>query len=526
MECRQPPSRVVLVNPPALRGRTNERGFSGGLGVSRKLKPLEREGKALPPLDMLYLAAVAERQGATASILDLLVEQRYDDAALAWCRARIGDTGDAPWIGVRLSLPSLDQDLTFADALKAALPGARVFVFGAAIMATLDHWIARTHVDYVLYGEAEGFFADVLAAADPAAVSGVVVPRRYTPLPQELLYDQTANAGRRQQWRKVGDLLTLPRPAWHLLELSKYAPHGHVSEIGVFVQASRGCPIGCTMCPYTLTEGETWRSSEISAVVDDLEYLNRAFGIYRVRFRDANFGFNRRYARALAEAIIARGVRLQATIETSLEVFDEPTLQLLYRAGIVTITTGVETNDPACMESIGQPIGVNAKLRSRILWCHATGFHLYGTFCLGMPEETWDTVESTWQFANELDIESGFTVLTPFPGTQMYWRAIAEGLVPRSMQFARWNSYSATVRTYALTTADLDMARWWARMETILPYRRRRLPRGSARALTGFYLRHAPHYVWRQVCRTYVWWRRRHPGSRLRASTVLAPVAR
>jgi hypothetical protein len=143
-----------------------------------------------------------------------------------------------------------------------------------------------------------------------------------------------------------------------------------------------------------------------------------------------------------------------------------------------------------------------------------------------MPEETWDTVESTWQFANELDIESGFTVLTPFPGTQMYWRAIAEGLVPRSMQFARWNSYSATVRTYSLTTADLDMARWWARMETILPYRRRRLPRGSARALTGFYLRHAPHYVWRQVCRTYVWWRRRHPGSRLRASTVLAPVAR
>ena len=99
---------------------------------------------------------------------------------------------------------------------------------------------------------------------------------------------------------------------------------------------------------------------------------------------------------------------------------------------------------------------------------------MYGTYCLGTPEETWATVEKTWRFANELDIESGFTVMTPFPGTPMYFRALREGLLPRRMQFSRWNSYSSTVRTYALTTTDLDMARWWARMETILPYRKRR----------------------------------------------------
>jgi hypothetical protein len=86
------------------------------------------------------------------------------------------------------------------------------------------------------------------------------------------------------------------------------------------------------------------------------------------------------------------------------------------------------------------------------------------------------------------------------------------------MQFSRWNSYSATARTYALTTTDLDMARWWARMETILPYRRRRLAAGSLSAWAGFYLRHAPHYAWRQACRTYVWFRRRFPGSPLAAN--------
>ena len=309
------------------------------------------------------------------------------------------------------------------------------------------------------------------------------------------------------------DIRALPRPAWHLLDMSRYSTRGVASDVGVYVQASRGCPIGCSMCPYVLIEGLPWRKNDVDAVVDEIDYLNRQFGIYRVRFRDPNFGFNRQYARALAEALIARGVRLEATVETSLEVLEEETLERLYQAGIRTITTGVETNDAACMESIGQRITINARLGDRVRFCQSVGFRLYGTYCLGMPEETWETVEKTWRFANELDIESGFTVLTPFPGTPMYWRSIAEGLLPREMQFSHWNSYTATVRTYALTTTDLDMARWWARMETIIPYRRKRAATVGRLELARFYLRHAPHYFWRQVCRGYVWFRKRWPSA-------------
>ena len=127
------------------------------------------------------------------------------------------------------------------------------------------------------------------------------------------------------------------------------------------------------------------------------------------------------------------------------------------------------------MSSIGQSLRINNKLRQRIDTCQALGYHVYGTYCLGMPEETWDTVEKTWRFAIELGIESGFTVLTPFPGTAMYYRTLREGLLEKRMQFSNWNSYGATVRTYALSTIDLDVARLWARLESILAYRRRRL---------------------------------------------------
>src|SRR5439155_14697919 len=115
-------------------------------------------------------------------------------------------------------------------------------------------------------------------------------------------------------WIKVKDLTALPRPAWHLVDMTRYARNGDTSTVELFIQASRGCPIGCTMCPYMVLEGKPWRNNAIDQVVDEIEYLNKTYGIYKMRFRDPNFGFNRKYARELCEAMIARGVKLEATV--------------------------------------------------------------------------------------------------------------------------------------------------------------------------------------------------------------------
>jgi magnesium-protoporphyrin IX monomethyl ester (oxidative) cyclase len=505
-------SELLLVNPPGLVGRTNERTYSGGIGVSRRLKPLERQPLELPPIDVLYLAAVAERARVRVTIVDLLLENLHGAQAERLCRERAGRPGERRWLGVRLSIPSLLQDLDFAERLKLILPDAVVFVFGAVVMSTLDHWVeraGRAGIDYVLFGEPEAIFERIVHAEHPSQVQGVLDPRAYQPLQRQELFEEARVMERQAAWVRAEHLETLPRPAWHLLDLRRYAPGGRVEELGVQVQASRGCPVGCTMCPYALLEGTVWRKNDILRVVGEIRYLNDTFGIHRVRFRDPNFGFSRRYALELANALVAANVKLSAAIESSIEVFDEPTLRALRAAGVETITTGIETNDAACLASIGQKIQINDKLRARVALCHALGFHVYGTYCLGTPEETWTTVEQTWRFANELDVESGFTVMTPFPGTAMYWRALREGLLPKRMQFSSWNSYSSTVQSYALTTMDLDMARWWARMETIIPYRRRRAKARGLPHLLQFYASHAPHYAWRTACRGYVALRKR-----------------
>ena len=517
--------QLLLVNPPELKGYTNERTYSGGIGVSRKLKPFERDATVLPPIDILYTAAVAEQKGCKVNIVDLLLDRWHGPRAERFVLNHIDpECSRDLWVGIRLSIPSLLLDLDFANRMKELLPGAKVFVFGSVIMTTVNHWIHQCDVDFLIFGEPESVMGDILDAPDYHRVVGVICPKNWVPLRSDELYMGSKNEEQYRGWVKQNKLKELPRPAWHLLPLERYAPGGRLDKLGVYIQASRGCPIGCTMCPYMLLEGKPWRANPIEQVVDEIEYLNKTYGIYKMRFRDPNFGFNRKYARELCEAIIRRDVKLEATVETSVEVFDEDTLRAMRQAGISTITTGIETADAACIESIGQKISVNEKLAQRIKFCHELGFHIYGTFCLGTPEENWDTVRKTWEFAQQLDVESGFTVMTPFPGTPMYWRALSEGLLPKRMRYSDWNSYTATMRTNHLTPRDLDYARLWARLETIIPYRLRRAQAQGRQAVTRTYIHHIPHMMVRSWVRGYVWWRSRFAKHKPETRAVAAPI--
>ena len=472
--------KLILVNPPERRGYSNERSLSGGLGVSRKLKFWEKPQLLLPPPDIMLTAAVAEQYGVNVEIVDLILDRHEGEAAVEYAAQRIeGKTEgnasassfpDEIWVGIRLSMPTLPQDLEYANRLKARLPHVRLFLFGSVIMTTLDHWIHETNADALLYGEPEAVVGPMLRAEgdDWKCQPGIILPGQYVPVKGLALYDGSQQR-KFKNWVQVDALADLPRPAYHLLPMERYSPTGKLEDIGVYVTASRGCPIGCTMCPYMLHEGRPIRNSSVDRVVDEMEWLNKTWGIYRWRFRDPNFGFDRKQVRAILNESIARGIKMEATVEGSLECMDDDLIELMVKAGVKTITTGIETADEECLKSIGQKIKINDILARKIEFADKLGLHVYGTFVIGAPEESWDTVRRTIDYALNVPCESGFTVMTPFPGTPMYYRALAEGLLEQGMTYEKWNSYEATVRSRFLTADDLSLARLWARLELIIP---------------------------------------------------------
>jgi anaerobic magnesium-protoporphyrin IX monomethyl ester cyclase len=466
---------LFLVNPPERRGYSNERSQSAGLGVSRKLKPWEKSFLFLPPPDMMLIAATGEQSGLKTDVIDLLLDKYYDDAALDYVVNRIKKEAgpeDDIWIGVRLSIPTLPPDLRFADRIKERLPHVKLFLFGVVIMTTVDHWVHDTKADAVLYGEPEAIVGPMFTAPGEEwkTQKGVIDPKTYVPLKGNALFDGSMQK-RFKDWVLVDNLAELPFPAYHLLPLERYSKTGKPEDCFVYVTASRGCPIGCTMCPYMLHEGRPLRMSTTDRVIEEMEWLNKTWGIHKWRFRDPNFGFNRKLVREILTKVVDRGIKMSATVEVSLEVVDDELIALMAKAGVKTITTGIETADEECMESIGQKIAINDKLKQKIELADSLGIHVYGTFVIGAPEESWNTVEKTIAYSKTMKCECAFTLMTPFPGTPMYFRGMEEGLLDRQMTYDKWDSYTATVRSRFLTTDDLTLARWWARLELVIPHR-------------------------------------------------------
>jgi magnesium-protoporphyrin IX monomethyl ester (oxidative) cyclase len=504
---------LFLVNPPERRGYSNERSLSGGLGVSRKLKFWEKPYLFLPPPDMMLTAAVGEQCGLSVQVLDLLLERLHDAQAERFAVDAIGraaGAGETVWVGVRISMPTLPTDLRFADAIKRSHPGVRLFLFGSVVMTTIDHWCRQTVADAALYGEPEAVVGAMFRAAGESwrQSPGVVELSKWTPAAGDALYDGSQQQ-RFKDWVLVEALAEVPFPAYHLLDLKRYSPTGDPADCHVYVTASRGCPIGCTMCPYMLHEGRPLRTSTADRVVDEMKWLNDTWGITHWRFRDPNFGFDRKLVREILTKVIERGVRMSATVEVSLEVVDDALVALMAKAGVKTITTGIETADEACLESIGQKIKVNEILGKRIALADSLGIYVFGTFVIGAPEETWETVAKTIAYSKLISCECTFTVMTPFPGTPLYYRSIEEGLLPKEMTYEKWNSYEATVRSRGLTADDLSLARLWARLELVIPYRLAQARKRGFKSLVRAYASMAPRRLALAAVRAKVAYRRR-----------------
>ena len=60
--------------------------------------------------------------------------------------------------------------------------------------------------------------------------------------------------------------------------------------------------------------------------------------------------------------------------------------------------------------------------------CHQAGVVIHGTFILGLPVETRESIENTIRFAQELDVFSiQVSLAAPYPGTELYDMARLNG---------------------------------------------------------------------------------------------------
>lgn len=373
----------------------------------------------IPPMGLLYVAAVLEQGGHEVEIRDRTVDKRPLDFT------------NVDIVGITSTTSQYLDGLQIGQEAKDA--GKTVVMGGCHPSFTEEETLRTRAVDYIVRGEGE---MTMLELADAhAAVGNGFDPGKIQGLSW---YDPAGDCAMHNPDRPfVEDIDTLPLPARHLLDIEPYKRMRFEEKTAITLMTSRGCSHDCTYCVVAQMAGRRWRGRSVTSVVDEIEHVVDRYGFEGIMFVDDHLTVNHRRVTAMCDEILRRGLKVLWWCQSRADalVRNERMVEKMAEAGCYMIFVGVESPHERTLEAYNKrqsgDIGGQA---SEVL--DRYGISMYGAFMLGGLDETREEVEDTIQYAIDLDPKlAQFSILTPFPGTEVY-RMLEDKLLTRD-----WSMY-------------------------------------------------------------------------------------
>jgi len=435
--------RVLLLNPPGRRLYVRDY-FCSKTSKSNYL---------YHPVDLLALSGslAAEHE---LGVLDAMAERL--DARRAHERIE----AFAPEVVVSLvGSVSWEEDRAFLREVARRGPrGPRIIVLGdlfqedAPQKLASEPWIEAALHDFAS-GDAAAYLAGRTGELGDVTLREGCVPRR--------VHGRRASS----EWR-------MPRPRHELFPERGYRFSFARRTPFATLLTDYGCPYPCSFCVIG-TLGH--RARPVLDVLEEVDFL-RARGTRELFFADQTFGVRRARALELCAALAARG-DLSWTAFTRPDLADRELLPAMARAGCHTLILGIESADEALLSTYRKGYRTSDARRAVAL-ARELGMRTVGTFILGLPEETEQSLERSLALALELELDFlSFNVAVPRFATPFRARALELGLA-RERDLVMDQSGSAPfLATLALSRDELV--------------------RHKRRWVRRFYLR--PRYLWRRL---------------------------
>jgi radical SAM superfamily enzyme YgiQ (UPF0313 family) len=109
------------------------------------------------------------------------------------------------------------------------------------------------------------------------------------------------------------------------------------------------------------------------------------------------------------------------------------TLKVMREGGLRLLLVGFESGNQQILNNIRKGIRTD-RAREFVKNCKKLGIRIHGTFIMGLPGETRETMQQTMQYARELDVDTiQVSLAAPYPGTELYAQAVANGWLKREI---------------------------------------------------------------------------------------------
>ncbi|MCG3150435.1 MAG: hypothetical protein PCFJNLEI_03921 [Verrucomicrobiae bacterium] len=378
---------------------------------------------SLPSLGLLYLAA-ATPAGHDLEYFEAEADGKEPAAVY-----------DCDLVAISTFSAQVFEAYAIADRLRLA--GVKVAMGGLHVTALPAE--AFAHADYVVVGEGENVWPEVVRAAEREAPARTFSAKMYPAV----------------------DVMRLPVPRYDLLG---DRPYNRFT-----VQTTRGCPWRCEFCASNVMLGQPYRKRPVWDVIRDIGAIQQMRERPFIEFADDNTFVDKTWGKQLCRALAP--LRLKWFTETDISVAeDAELLDLMHAAGCRQVLIGLES--PAREPLHGLEMNRDFKARwfdryaSAIARIQAHGITVNGCFILGLDGHDTGIFEQVLDFTRQVSLyDVQITVLTAFPGTPLYARLLREG---RVIEPGRWDLctlFDVNYRPRGMSVAELQSGMRWLTTE-------------------------------------------------------------
>jgi radical SAM superfamily enzyme YgiQ (UPF0313 family) len=214
-------------------------------------------------------------------------------------------------------------------------------------------------------------------------------------------------------------------PVYRQLKVEKYFG-GYLKHPYMSWYTGRGCKSRCTFCLWPQTiGGHRYRCQSIGRVVEDVRYVQREFPqVKEIFFDDDTLTDDHKRVEALAVELGKLGVVWSCNAKANVP---RGTLEIMRANGLRLLLVGYESGNQRILINIKKGLRVDVAKRFA-KDCHELGILVHGTFILGLPGETRETIQETLEFAKEVNPRTlQVSLAAPYPGTFLYNQAKENG---------------------------------------------------------------------------------------------------
>jgi len=322
------------------------------------------------------------------------------------------------------STPSFNQDIRTAALIKGRNPDALIGFVGAKVAVEPDKSLAASpHIDFVAREEYDFTILEIAQGKPLADVDGITWRAP----------DGSFIRNKDRATIEDMDVLPMVSPVYKRdLTIEKYFG-GYLRHPYVSFYTGRGCKSRCTFClwPQTIS-GHNYRFRSIPKVIEEVQYILKEIPQTKeIFFDDDTLTDNHARVEDLARALGALGFgkpgfKVSWSCNAKANV-PRKTLEVLKANGLRLLLVGYESGNQKILHNIKKGLRVDVA-RQFTKDCHELGIVIHGTFILGLPGETLETIEETINYAKEINPHTiQVSLAAPYPGTFLYKQATENG---------------------------------------------------------------------------------------------------